>query len=158
MCREASWGALPKMVMLPWVGCARPARARSRVVFPAPLSPRMAWNFAASNSALTPRSAAKRPNCLTTLETRIGLWTGVSITGEGDAQAESHIGTIAHRYRFAKIPCKVRCGNGLIRPAGGRTLDLSHTLGRRRAGSAGLLRRVFGGALGLQLFGMEHAV
>src|SRR5919201_3373735 len=53
------------METLPWVGLARPAIARSRVVFPAPLSPRMTWSDAAENSAVTPRSAANGPNCFT---------------------------------------------------------------------------------------------
>src|SRR5437879_2880184 len=51
------------------VRCVRPASSRSNVVFPAPLSPRMAWKRPAPKSALTPRNAAKRPNCLTTLLT-----------------------------------------------------------------------------------------
>ena len=71
----------PKIEISPCVGCASPASARKSVVFPAPLSPRIAWNLPASNSAVTPRSAAKRPNCLITLLTVMtgmgGLATGV---------------------------------------------------------------------------------
>ena len=51
--------------MVPRVGWTSPARTRSKVVFPAPLSPRIVYNRPGANSALTPRSAAKRPNCFT---------------------------------------------------------------------------------------------
>src|SRR5438270_634549 len=69
MSRQASCGLRPKIAIFPRVGCANPASARKSVVFPAPFSPTMAWKRPASNSAVTPRSAAKRPNCLITLLT-----------------------------------------------------------------------------------------
>ena len=87
------------MLMVPCVGAAKPASARSRVVFPAPLSPRIACSLPVSNSAVTPRSAANRPNCLTTLETMMEFCAGVSITGEGDARTKSH-----NRYHSASAP------------------------------------------------------
>src|SRR4029077_5983416 len=63
--RHTSRGsALPRIETVPRVGRTSPARMRSSVVFPAPLSPRMAYKRRRSNDALTPRSAAKRPNCL----------------------------------------------------------------------------------------------
>ena len=52
-------------LMVPRVGWTSPARTRSKLVFPAPLSPRIVYSRPGTNSALTPRSAAKRPNCLT---------------------------------------------------------------------------------------------
>src|SRR5215469_18147926 len=54
----------PRIEIVPRVGGASPASVRSSVVFPAPLSPRMAYRRPAVKLALTPRSAAKRPNCL----------------------------------------------------------------------------------------------
>ena len=67
--RHASRGFLPKIEIVPCVGWASPAIARSSVVFPAPLSPRIAWKRPGSNSAETPRKAANRPNCLITFLT-----------------------------------------------------------------------------------------
>src|SRR6516162_2999342 len=55
----------PSIDTVPRVGRTSPASTRRSVVFPAPLSPRMAYKRPASNDALTPRRAAKRPNCLT---------------------------------------------------------------------------------------------
>src|SRR5579872_5445794 len=55
--------------------------ARNKVVFPAPLSPRTTCNFPSSNSASTPRNAAKRPNCLIKLLTVMML--AASVTGVG---------------------------------------------------------------------------
>src|SRR5580693_6795507 len=71
MSRQASCVDFPKIEISPCVGCASPASARNSVVLPAPFSPRIAWKRPASNSAVTPRNAAKRPNCLTTLATAI---------------------------------------------------------------------------------------
>src|SRR5215467_4712471 len=71
MSRQAVCGDFPKIEIVPCVGRASPANARSKVVFPAPLSPRMAWKRPASNSAETRRRAAKRPNCFMTFSTTI---------------------------------------------------------------------------------------
>src|SRR5205809_7313674 len=65
MSRQASrTSELPRIEMLPRVGLARPAIERSRVVLPAPLSPRMTYSDPAANSAVMPRNAANGPNCL----------------------------------------------------------------------------------------------
>ena len=56
---------VPRTEMLPRVGCARPARARKQCGLPCSVVAEDGIKSAGANSALTPRSAAKRPNCLT---------------------------------------------------------------------------------------------
>src|SRR6266496_1707850 len=57
---------VPNTEISPRVGRVRPAIVRSRVVVPAPLSPSTTYSLPGANSAVTPRSAANRPNCFTT--------------------------------------------------------------------------------------------
>src|SRR5580704_4465127 len=140
--------------MLPCVGWASPASARNRVVFPAPLSPTMAWRRPAANSAVTPRNAAKRPNCLMTLVTAM-IWEEASVTGVKEPEDYRSV----HESNGDHTGWEESVLHGVAR----RRLRLGHVLGRlgglrsvRR--SSVLLWRIFRSALGLQLFGMEHAI
>src|SRR5580704_16953261 len=68
---------------------------RSNVVFPAPLSPRIAYKRPASKLAFKPRRAAKRPNCLTrsaTMMTESGGAGALGIEVTGYSKANEHHG------------------------------------------------------------------
>src|SRR3954464_11310378 len=56
----------PSTSNAPRVGAIKPAITRSRVLFPAPFSPRIRYNFPGTNSSVRERSAAKRPYSLDT--------------------------------------------------------------------------------------------
>lgn len=159
------------MEIVPFVGRANPASARSKVVFPAPLSPRMAWKRPASNSADTPRSAAKRPNCLMTFSTTIvdeilGL---ASITGtrvhcrDGsthDSQSmhfpsdlQNAMALCADEFGWKRLISAIRCIGLHLSHAFGRFCRL-RSIGRRPL----LLRGIFRGAFCLQLFRVKNAI
>src|SRR5271154_2828731 len=71
------------MAMLPRVAGVNPASVRNNVVFPAPLSPRIAYRRPAWKLAFTPRSAEKRPNCLIKPETTMTESAGAAAVGFG---------------------------------------------------------------------------
>src|SRR5271155_252052 len=82
----------PRTAISPLDGWLNPASTRRRVVFPAPLSPRIAYSLAPENSAVTPRRAAKRPNCLIRFETVMTLTSAVSVNGIGKRELIRHSG------------------------------------------------------------------
>src|SRR5579863_8556552 len=115
----------------------------------------MAWKRPASNSAVTPRRAAKRPNCLTTLLTVMAL-----VTMSGCVERVEDSGC---RKRSRASDADGISASLVRHPGRGGGLGLRHALGRlgglrsvRRR--AGLFGRVLRGALGLKCLGVENAV
>src|SRR5271169_1035351 len=121
------------MWTVPAVAPASPQITRSRVDFPAPLSPKMAYTRPGWKLAVTSRKAAKRPKILLTFSRLMG---GAGSARSGLASLGSAAASVGRIGRTILGALCRRCG-------------CSRLL---------VLGRVLGGALGLQHLGVEDAV